>query len=181
MDAMLDGLNAAYAMPEPPRLHAVERAPFVDAMRHAATGVTLVTTDGAAGRFGLTVSAMASVSADPPMVLVCVNNTSPAAAAIRENRAFCVSVLGAHQTPVSDVFAGRDKRADRFAGFEWSALETGAPALDGAPAIFDCRLVEHSQFGSHTVFVGLVVAVGGEGGTPLVYQDRAYCRPAPVA
>ena len=160
---------------------AVERGAFIDAMRRAASGVTVVTTDGPAGRFGVTVSAMTSVSADPPSVLVCVNNTSRAAEAIGTNKRFCVNLLAHHQTELSDVFAGRLGRADRFAGFAWSALGTGAPSLEDALSSFDCRLVESHVFGSHTVFMGLVVAVRSGEGAPLVYHDRAYCRPLSVA
>src|ERR1700752_3118648 len=89
---------------------AVGRDAFIEAMRRAATGVTLVTTDGPAGRFGVTVSAFASVSADPPMLLACINRKSPAAAAIAANGGFCVNVLSAEQSPLADVFAGRPER-----------------------------------------------------------------------
>lgn len=160
---------------------AVERDAFIDAMRRAAAGVTVVTTDGPAGRFGVTVSAMSSVSADPPSVLVCVNNASRTMEAIAQNKRFCVNLLAHHQTDLSDVFAGRRDTGDRFAGFAWSALGTGAPSLEEALSSFDCRLVESHVFGSHTVFMGLVVAVRSGQGTPLVYHDRVYCRPLSVA
>ncbi|MFO0998291.1 MAG: flavin reductase family protein [Alphaproteobacteria bacterium] len=160
---------------------AVERGAFIEAMRHAAACVAVVTTDGPAGRLGITVCAMSSVSADPPSVFVCVNNASRAAEAIAVNRRFCVNLLAHHQTELSDVFAGRSGRADRFAGFAWSALGTGAPSLEDALSSFDCRLVERHVFGSHTVFMGLVVAVRSGEGAPLVYHDRAYCRPMAVA
>lgn len=160
---------------------AVERGAFIDAMRRAASGVTVVTTDGPAGRFGVTVSAMTSVSADPPSVLVCVNTTSRAVDSIGANKRFCVNLLAHDQTELSDVFAGRLRRADRFAGFPWSTLGTGAPAFADALSCFDCRLVERHVFGSHMVFMGLVVAVRSGVGVPLVYHDRAYCRPLSVA
>ncbi len=82
---------------------------FLDGMSHAACTVNIVTTDGPAGRAGVTVSAMASVSADSdwPTLLVCVHHLSPAAAKIVENGVLCVNVLRDDQSYISDTFAGR--------------------------------------------------------------------------
>ena len=89
-------------------------------MAEAATSVTLVTTDGPAGRFGVTVSAFASVSADPPMLLACINRKSPAAAAIAANGGYCVNVLSAAQSFLADVFAGR---SERFAPYDFGSAD----------------------------------------------------------
>ena len=86
-------------------------ANFIAAMGMAATAVSVVTTDGPAGRFGLTVSAFSSVSADPPMVLACVNRKSPAVAAIDSNGLFAVNVLAADNRGVAETFAGRPQAA----------------------------------------------------------------------
>jgi flavin reductase (DIM6/NTAB) family NADH-FMN oxidoreductase RutF len=169
-------------MPEAvPAVLAVAREEFVAAMRNVATGVTVVTTDGPAGRHGVTVSAMTSVSADPPAVLVCVNEASPTAAAIAANKAFCVNLLADDQAAISDTFAGRAGKADRFDGLTTLRIGTDAPALAAALSCFDCRLVETHRFGTHAVFIGLVVGVRHGEGAPLVYHNRAYCRPAVVA
>ena len=77
------------AMAKPP----VGAAQFTAAMGLAATGVSVVTTDGPAGRFGLTVSAVSSVSAEPPLVLCCINRKSPAMAAVEANGVFAVNLL----------------------------------------------------------------------------------------
>ena len=84
------------------------RTRFLEGMSHAACTVNIVTTDGAAGRAGVTVSAMASVSADSewPTLLVCVHHLSPAAARIVENGVLCVNVLRDDQSYISDTFAG---------------------------------------------------------------------------
>jgi len=71
-----------------------EAAPvFVEAMAAAVSPVSIVTTNGPAGRFGLTVSAVTSVSADPPLVLACINKKSPLLSAIRTNKLFCINML----------------------------------------------------------------------------------------
>lgn len=92
-------------------------AEFIAAMGKCATGVTVITTDGAGGRFGVTVSAMTSVSAEPPLLLVCVNRNNLASKAIDQNGCFCVNVIETEQQPVAQVFAGQIKleNGDRFA------------------------------------------------------------------
>ena len=162
------------------------RDQFLEGMSRAACTVSVVTTDGAAGRAGVTVSAMASVSADAPgpCLLVCVHEKSAAAAAIAENGVFCVNVLGAGQAHVSDTFAGRIKTldGDKFAPFDWGVMETGAPALDHALTVFDCRVKQVVEMGTHKVFFGDVVAVrNGPDELPLIHVNRHYGAPAPLS
>src|SRR5918995_1086900 len=87
---------------------------FLSAMGAAVASVNVVTTDGAAGRFGLTVSSMASGSASPPMLLVCIDRRSPLVRAITANRAFAVSALGVRQAAVADTFAGRPSAGEPY-------------------------------------------------------------------
>lgn len=155
---------------------------YLHAMSRAANSVTIVTTDGPAGRHGVTVSAMCSVSVeDPaPRLLVCVHSLSPACAAIRENGLFCTNLLSEDQAHISDHFAGRSgaKGADKFSCATWHRLSTGAPVLVNALAAFDCRVVDDPLVGSHRIFIGELTAVEATGsGKPLVYHDRAYRRP----
>lgn len=156
------------------------RDEFVAAMGQAATGVTVVTTANGSERLGVTVSAMSSVSADPPLVLVCVHQHSPVCDAIERNGVFCVNVLSDDQRQISDVFAGRVKTetGDRFACGAWLWRATGAPVLVGAAAHFDCQLEASHEHGSHRVFVGRVVDAKAGRGAPLVYCDRSYGRVA---
>jgi flavin reductase (DIM6/NTAB) family NADH-FMN oxidoreductase RutF len=158
------------------------RGAFLQAMSRAATTVSVVTTDGAAGRAGVTVSAMSSVSADTPQptLLVCVHEASPAARAIRENGVFCVNLLRDDQHAISDVFAGRVKTADgdKFSCARWGRLETGAPVAEERLVAFDCRLTAEHRVGTHHVFFGAVQAIDeATDGRPLLYADRAYGTP----
>ncbi len=149
---------------------------FREAMSYAAASVTVVTTDGAAGRAGVTVSAMSSVSADQsPVLLACIHHRSPAAAAILANGVFCVNLLRDDQAAVADRFAGRLGPGDRFAGADWAPLTTGAPRLVDPLAAFDCRLLSAQAVGTHQVLFGQVAEVWLAGaGQPLVYARRAY-------
>ncbi|CTQ50608.1 flavin reductase family protein [Jannaschia donghaensis] len=160
------------------------RTDFVHAMSRAAATVSVVTTDGPAGRAGVTVSAMTSVSADgdAPTILICVNKGASASDPILSNGHFAVNVLGQHQQDVADVFASRAEApgGDRFAVGSWGTLATGAPVLE-ALASFDCDVQSAELVGTHHVIIGSVRAVQvSEDGTPLIYGMRAYLRTHPA-
>lgn len=158
------------------------RDDFIHAMSRAAATVSVVTTDGPAGRAGLTVSAMTSVSADgdAPTMLVCINKGASAATPILTNGCFAVSVLDAAQQEIADIFAGRAEApdGDRFAATPWDVLATGAPVLRGL-AGFDCEVQSADLVGTHHVIIGAVKAVrASESGSPLIYGMRTYLKAA---
>ena len=155
------------------------RARFLAGMSHAAATVNVVTTDGPAGRAGVTVSAMTSVSADTerPTLLVCIHRDSAAADAILVNGAFCVNVLRDDQSWISDTFAGRFRAqvADKFDCTEWIGMPSGAPRVVDPLVAFDCRLVSSNLVGTHHVLFGEVGDIYiAERGSPLIYARRAY-------
>jgi flavin reductase (DIM6/NTAB) family NADH-FMN oxidoreductase RutF len=155
------------------------RQRFLSGMSHAACTVNVVTTDGAAGRHGVTVSAMVSVSADGPQptLLVCIHHRSAVAAALLENGVFCVNVLRDDQAHISDSFAGRGNARGlaKFDCTEWTTQVTGAPRVLDSLVAFDCRVTASERVGSHFVVFGSVqdIFVAG-GGAPLIYANRAY-------
>jgi flavin reductase len=150
-------------------------------MARVASGVSVVTTDGPAGRAGLTVSAMCSLSANPPAVLVCINRASHAGRIIRINGVFCVNVLASHQSDIARRFAGQvGARGDKFFEIEWDRLGTGSPVLREAVAIFDCNLTRGTDYGSHDVLIGVVAETEERDGVPLLYAGRTYCAPMPL-
>lgn len=162
------------ALPDP-----ILRQAFLDGMSHTACTVNVVTTDGAAGRAGVTVSAMSSVSADgaKPTLLVCVHHQSPTAGKIVENGVFCVNVLQDHQSYISDTFAGRRETGDgdKFSCADWTTEVTGAPRVIDPLVAFDCRVVSGERVGTHHVFIGEVEAIfSASQGAPLVFAHRAY-------
>jgi len=154
------------------------REAFIGAMGRVVSSVTIVATDGDAGRFGVTVSAMSSVSADPPLILACINRRSPACRAIAENRVFSVNVLSTEQRGVAQTFAGRSPTGAPFdfGCAEWLVQYSGAPILEGAVAAFDCRLLIFYDAGSHRIFIGEVIEAFAGPGEPLLYGNRGYAR-----
>jgi flavin reductase len=158
---------------------------FLNGMSETACTVNIVTTDGPAGRYGVTVSAMSSVSADSarPILLVCVHQASPASRAIADNAVFCVNVLRDDQAHISDCFAGRVSRpdGDKFSCAQWTALGTGAPRIADPLVAFDCRVLSIHAMGAHAVIFGSVEELFfGTSGMPLVYARRMYNTPMPI-
>jgi len=158
----------------------VPRAEFISAMRRVAASVTVVTTDGAAGRAGATVSAFSSVSADPPTVLICLHAESRIARFVSENKGFCVNVLTENSADIAERFAGRDdgEIGDRFSGIKASGRQGQAPVIDGATA-FRCDLQRVLRSGSHLVVIGHVHEVLDGRAPPLTYREGAYHRVIP--
>jgi flavin reductase (DIM6/NTAB) family NADH-FMN oxidoreductase RutF len=155
------------------------RQQFLHGMSHAACTVNVVTTDGIAGRHGVTVSAMVSVSADTPQptLLVCIHHMSTVADALLTNGVFCVNLLRDDQAHISDNFAGRSGAhgAAKFDCAQWTTQVTGAPRVVDSLVAFDCRVTASERVGSHLVVFGSVqdIFVAG-GGAPLIYANRAY-------
>lgn len=157
----------------------IARDRFLGAMGRVFSSVSIVTTDGPAGRFAITVSSAGSASADPPLILACIQRRSPVHAAIRENSAFSVNVLAVGQEHLSDCFAGRPRQGAPFdfESAEWHAGKTGVPLLRGAVAAFDCVLHSTHEAGSHTVFFGRVLDIVEADDSTLIYGRRAYTQP----
>lgn len=157
------------------------KAQFLDGMSRSAASVSVVTTDGPAGRGGVTVSAMTSISADgeTPTMLTCLNASSSALPLVLENGCFCINVLRIDQTNISDVFSSRAPApgGDKFNAVTVAPLATGAPSLSEALVSFDCKLISAERHGTHHICIGAVEAVRvAPDGDPLLYGMRRYLR-----
>lgn len=154
-----------------------DQAVFREAMARLGAAVNLVTTDGEAGRHGMIASAVCSVTDTPPTLLVCVNRSALANEKLKANRALCINILAKSHKELSDRFTNRHLSIDeRFGEADrWTRLRTGSPGLKGAAVMLDCRVVEISEVGTHSVFFCEVVDVHlGEKADVLIYFDRAY-------
>jgi cob(II)yrinic acid a,c-diamide reductase len=149
---------------------------FRDAMRRTASGVAILTTDGPAGRAGVTISTLCSLSMEPLSVIACVHQDASALETVLANGVFAANALTGDQSRVARAFAGQipELRENRFGAGTWRTLATGAPVLDGALASFDCRIAEAFTFGTHRILVGEVVEVVDRAGGPLVFSDRSF-------
>ncbi|MBN9478482.1 MAG: hypothetical protein ABS43_21220 [Bordetella sp. SCN 67-23] len=145
------------------------------AMARLGASVHIVTSSGPAGRVGLTASAVCSVTDDPPMLLVCLNRRSSAHDTTLANGVLCVNTLAAGHETLSRRFSSGGDMDGRFAQGMWGCLETGSPVLEDAMAVFDCRIVDTTRQGTHTVMFCEVQGLRtGEAPAGLFYFSRTY-------
>lgn len=166
-------------------IYGAERDAFLEAMSRIASTVSVVTTDGPAGRAGATVSSLVSVSADSPRptLLVCLQRSTRTGRAVLENNALCVNVLRKDHAWISDLFAGRGNRAgkDNFFCVDWTKGVTGAPRLSDSLAALDCRVAQSHVVGLHHVIFAEVVGISISGSdAPLLYANRGYATAQPL-
>jgi flavin reductase (DIM6/NTAB) family NADH-FMN oxidoreductase RutF len=148
-------------------------AAFKATMRHYPTGVTVVTSLREGEPRGITLNAFASVSADPPTLLICVNREARSYLYISESKIFCVNLLAADQQHLAERFSGKI-REHQFDDVEYEVDLTGSPVLRGTVGHFDCEVSGEHHAGSHSIFIGNVVGCAARAGKPLGYFDGAY-------
>jgi flavin reductase (DIM6/NTAB) family NADH-FMN oxidoreductase RutF/DNA-binding GntR family transcriptional regulator len=139
-----------------------------------ASGVTVITTVVDGEPFGSTASAMTSLSLEPPMLLVCMNQSSRTGQAIAASRRFAVNVLGEDHADLAVRFAGRS--ADKFGGCRVAEGRHGVPLLADAIATFECEVERTDVGGTHYIFVATVHVARGTSGAPLAYFRGSFGR-----
>ena len=166
--------EAAHAAP----VSAVDVCAVRQAMGSFPTGVTVVTVASGDGTMhGMTVNSFSSVSLDPMLVLVCLNEASRAVGLIERAGAFVVNVLSAGQQDVSRWFANpyRPAGSTMFDGVPFEPGVTGCPVLVDAAASFECRLRQSHRAGDHLIVLGEVVAlVHRPQLEPLIFHAGSY-------
>lgn len=151
---------------------AVDEARFRQTMGYFASGVTVVTTQHEGRLYGMTISSFTSLSLNPPLILICVDQHISNHDAIKHAQRFVINVLEQRQEHLSRRFASRED--DKFVGVAWHDGHLGLPVLEGALAVIECHLYNTLPGGDHTIFVGEVVHVEVGEGSPLLYYRRGY-------
>lgn len=156
------------------RTTGVDSEHFRHVVGHLASGVTVVTTRSGDHSFGMTASSVTSLSADPPMMLVCINNALPTASAVSQSGSYVVNILAEGQGELARQFStpGRDK----FRGVTVQHGEHGQPVLGDALAHIECTVVDQVSGGSHTIFIGRVLSAKARSGRPLTYFRGGFGR-----
>jgi flavin reductase (DIM6/NTAB) family NADH-FMN oxidoreductase RutF len=153
----------------------IDGSDFKRALGQFATGVTVVTTRGGDGKpLGLTVNAFCSVSLEPPLVAVCIDNRSEANAGFQASGVFGISVLAEGQEAFSQRFAVAGP-----AKFDANDLEQGASGVALVPQALthiECQLSAAHPAGDHTLYVGEVIRLAARPGRPLLYHAKGYRR-----
>jgi flavin reductase (DIM6/NTAB) family NADH-FMN oxidoreductase RutF len=154
---------------------AVDAAAFRQALSRLAAGVSIITTIGRDGqKIGLTATAVTSLSAEPPLILVCIGNWSQAIAPLEAGAPFIVQLLRAEQLHLAHHFA--TSQADKFASVAHSVGASSCPRLTDALAWIECTPNQLYPGGDHVIVVGQVVNIllGAEEQPPLVYFGRQF-------
>lgn len=152
---------------------------FRNAMAQLPAAVNIITTNGPAGRCGITASAVCSVTDSPPTVLVCINRNSAMHDVFRNNGQLCVNVLCSDQEELARHFAGMTEvpMEERFGWSDWSSADDQLPVLGAALVSLEGRISECKEVGSHSVmFVELHKISTREQGDSLVYFNRLFHR-----
>lgn len=157
---------------------------FRQAMSQLSAAVNVVSTDGPNGRYGVTASAVCSVTDSPPTVLVCLNRKGAAHDALLSNGRVCINILSGHHEALAMQFAGMTNvpHAERFASETWENGPSGLPVLRDALASLEGVIVYTKTVGSHTViFVEIANIRMGDSGESLTYFSRGFHRLPHVA
>jgi flavin reductase (DIM6/NTAB) family NADH-FMN oxidoreductase RutF len=141
---------------------------------HFATGVTVVTTGGIAGLHGMTANAVASLSLDPPLVLVAIDKRALMLDRLKTNRCFAVNILRLDQEEISRRFAMPGPKD--FSDLKTTSGATASPILADCLAYLDCKVVDILPGGDHEIFVGEILVGEHQGGEPLLYYAGGYRR-----
>lgn len=149
------------------------RRAFLDAMRRLAATVTIVSTSGDDGPIGMTATAVTSLSADPPALLICVNRSTRVAGSLVPGRRFCVSLLGAGHDELPFIFGGATRGESRFEHGRWKTSRHGVPFLDDAQSNIFCTVDRLFGYATHGIVIGRVDAVRlpGDEVRPLIFAD----------
>jgi steroid delta-isomerase-like uncharacterized protein len=140
--------------------------------RQFVTGVTVVTTKENGVPKGLAVNAYASVSLEPPLVMVCIQKTSSTYPALFASSHLGINILSNEQKPTVSTFAS--KSADKFAEINWHAGPHGSPLIDGSSAALEAEIRERFQAKTHTVFICRVRHAEVSETAPMVYQAGRF-------
>jgi len=153
---------------------------FRAALGMFATGVTIVTAIDADGRpAGVTANSFNSVSLDPPLVLWSLARAAASMAVFQQGSHYAINILASSQRALAERFGRRS--VNRFAGVSFQPGAGGAPVLDGAAAVFECRNRSRYEEGDHVIFVGEVERCAHRAGAhPLIFHGGRYFTELPL-
>ena len=164
-----------------PRIETSGQEAFRNAMRRFATTVSIVSCAHEGRWYGMSATAVSSVSVEPPALLVCINNATSTHRALSRSGRFCLNILRSSQPGLCKVFGGKIKGDDRFRVGDWRMQPNGSPFLFDAQANLFCQLDQVTHYHTHTIFVARVYSITAQQQVdPLVYQDGTYAVAKPI-
>ncbi|MFV2029475.1 4-hydroxyphenylacetate 3-monooxygenase, reductase component [Neisseria sp. S1] len=157
----------------------IQKQAFRSAMASCAAGVHVITTDGSAGRYGITMTAVSSVTDEPPTIMLCINRNAAITPILIQNRKLCINVLSSSQQDVAEHFAGITKLSpeERFEYHIWHRGSSGQLEVEGALAHLHGCVVDKHDIGTHSVFfveIDEIKVHDTESAPALVYFRRRF-------
>jgi flavin reductase (DIM6/NTAB) family NADH-FMN oxidoreductase RutF len=151
-------------------------------LRRLAKAVVVITAQHEGQRYAMAATAVSELSMDPPSLLICVNRTASIHAALAAGAHFCINILHSSQEAISAICSGKEKGEMRFQQGAWAKSADGLPYLEDAQACFMCRNDQAIEYGTHTIFIGVVNEALTSGDVdPLVYVDGRYTAVGPAS
>lgn len=184
MMSPISATPSATQMSSSERREPVSRDAFLAAMRQSASPVCVVTTQFEGQRMALTISSFLSVSADPPLISVCINRNSRMCTALTATQGFALHMLAEDQSHIADTFAGRPRIGEPydFSCATWVCQgEHCEPLMSGVTASALCSVVSFTDAGSHRLFIAEVKSLATSEKRPLLFWNRLYSFPACVS
>ena len=160
----------------------IDAASFRAAMARFPGAVTIVTALAGTQRRGITATAVCSVTADPPSLLVCLNRATGTCAAVQDSGLFNVNLLPGDDSAMARRFAGMSGVTgdDKFALGDWRPDGRGVPLLSDALLGLSCKVTKATEAGSHCIFIGQIVGISQQEGAALIYERAGFYRLAPI-
>lgn len=145
---------------------------FRHIISHLGSGVSIITVSQDEQDYGITASAVCSVSLDPPMLLVCVNQNTGTQKALMQAKSFNVHILGKHQADLALQFS--KAHTDKFHNLEYTYSELGNPLIPNVVAQIECQLFKEISAGTHSIFVGEIRQARVNDLEPLMYVKGQF-------
>jgi flavin reductase len=154
---------------------------FKHAMRRLASTIALVTSGCGDSWTGMAATAVTSVTADPPTILIAVNRNASLSPVLAEKRQFCVNILSARHRDLVAIFSGPTKGLARFETGPWEVSEEGLPVLSDAVASLICSVTMAVEVATHTLFIGEVNRIVNHPTIdPLIWIDGSMASASPL-
>ena len=147
---------------------------FLNILRTQAQTVYVISSGNSVSKEAMTVSSVASLSANPPRMLVCINKSTAMHDFLKTTESFCLNLLSKEQEHVADICSNSEKINERFSNDSW--LKKGeTPYLENAQSNLFCNLKEIMEDTTHSIFIGEIQdLIHNEALIPLIYQEGKY-------
>ena len=147
---------------------------FLRAMRGITSTVTVLSARDGESKEAMTATSVASLSLDPPTMLVCINHEATIHNIMKEGLGFCINILSVGQEGLADVCSVKEREEQRFLEGSWSEFE-GIPYYEESQSNMFCNCIKTIEHTTHTIYLGEIIKVFNQGSfKPLLYKDGNY-------